>query len=119
MEIIIHEHENIRIAEIQSDNIVLNNVQDALDIMVTADEKGARKIIMYEKNIHPDFFLLRTRLAGEILQKFTNYMVNLAIVGDFNKYNSKSLSGFIYETNKGNQFCFVDSLQKAKDMLLK
>ncbi len=75
-------------------------MQDALDIMVTADEKGARKIIMYEKNIHPDFFLLRTRLAGEILQKFTNYMVNLAIVGDFDKYNSKSLKGLYMRQTK-------------------
>jgi len=30
-----------------------------------------------------DFFDLSTGLAGEILQKFVNYHVKIAIVGDF------------------------------------
>ncbi|GAH59352.1 unnamed protein product, partial [marine sediment metagenome] len=34
---------------------ILNNTQDLLDLMTIADENGARKIILYENNIHPDF----------------------------------------------------------------
>ena len=46
-------------------------------------------------------------MAGEILQKFSNYRVRLAIVGDFTPYSSKSIKDFIYESNKKrtNQLC--------------
>lgn len=119
MEIIIHELHGTKIAEIRSDDLVINNVQDALDIMANADALGARKIILYEKNISPEFFQLKTGLAGEVLLKFTNYKVDLAIIGEFSKYKSKSLEAFIYETNKGNQFYFVQNIETAKNRLLK
>jgi len=119
LEIIIHEQNKIKIAEIRFDDLVINNAQDALDIMANAGEQGARKIILYEKNISPEFFQLKTGLAGEILLKFTNYKVDLAIIGEFSKYKSKSLEAFIYETNKGNQFYFVKNIETAKKKLLK
>ena len=64
-------------------------------------------------SLHPDFFDLKTRFAGEILQKFSNYDVKLAIVGDFSKYSSKSLRDFIYESNKGKLIFFADNLNTA------
>jgi len=109
----------IRIAEIISDKIEISNVQDALDLMVDCDYQGARKIILHERNIFPDFFDLKTGLAGEILQKFSNYYVELAIVGDFSKYSSKNLQDFIYESNKVGRINFVSSVQEAKEALLK
>lgn len=77
------------------------------------------KIILHENSIHPDFFKLKSGLAGEVLQKFVNYQVKMAIVGDFNKYTSKSLKSFIYESNNGNQFFFVSDITKAVEKLRK
>ena len=37
-------------------------------------------LLIDESQLGPDFFDLRTGLAGEVLQKFTNYRVRLAIV---------------------------------------
>lgn len=37
----------------------------------------------------------------------------LAIVGDFSKFESKSLSDFIFESNKGKQINFVTSQLEA------
>jgi hypothetical protein len=113
MKIIKHDNENKNIYEITSDKIILNDVQDALDLMANAGPAGKKKIILYEKNITADFFNLSTRLAGDVLQKFTNYMVELAIIGDFEKYKSESLKAFIYESNKGAQINFVDDITKA------
>jgi hypothetical protein len=112
-----HELNNVRIAEVISDEIVLNNVQDSLDLMANADYQGARKIILHEKNINPEFFKLSTGLAGEILQKYVNYKIKLAIVGDFTKYQSNSFNAFLIECNRGNQFFFVDTSDKAIEML--
>ncbi len=66
-----------------------------------------------------DFFDLKSGIAGEILQKFSNYLVRLAIVGDFSKYANKSLKDFIFESNKGGQINFVDSQLEAINVLSK
>ena len=50
-----------------------DDVQDALDIMVNAYYEGAESLILYEMNLGPEFFELRTGVAGEIMQKFANY----------------------------------------------
>ncbi|MBM7566631.1 DUF4180 domain-containing protein [Paenibacillus sacheonensis] len=96
------------VAIIESDGIVIGSVQDALDLMATASYDGdSNKLLIRKENIAEDFFELRTKLAGDILQKFTNYRVKLAIVGDFSGYDSKSLRNFIYECNQGKQFFFM------------
>jgi len=117
MNLQIHKHEKVNVAELITENIKIQNVQDALDLIGNADYLGARKVIVHEKQLSPDFFILSTRLPGEILQKFSTYRVALAIVGDFSKYNSKSLKAFMYESNKGRQVLFLNSVEKALGIL--
>ena len=105
------------IALVISNKIVINNIQDALDLLADSSYQGAQKLIIKEENITADFFDLKTKIAGDILQKFSNYKVQLAIVGDFSKYNSKSLKDFIYESNKHKQINFVNSIEDAKEKL--
>jgi hypothetical protein len=119
MEIVINEIEGVTIAEIISDSILIKETQDALDLMAESNYRGSCKIILHEKNIISDFFDLKTGLAGEILQKFSNYNVQLAIVGDYSKYSSKSLKDFIFESNKYRRINFVKSVEEAKIILSK
>jgi hypothetical protein len=107
------------IAELISDKIEINDSQDVLDIMANCSFQGARKIIIHEMNVITDFFDLKTGIAGEILQKFSTYNVKLAIVGDFSKYPSKSLRDFIYESNKIGRINFVNTVNQAKEALVK
>ena len=100
-------------AELISDEIVIIEPQDALDIMAEAGYMGADKLIFHEKNIGSDFFDLKSRLAGEILQKFSNYRVQLAIVADPAKFTSRSLRDFIRESNKLGRVFFVTSREEA------
>jgi hypothetical protein len=108
----------ICIAEIVSNDIEIRNVRDALDILSECYSRGASSIIVNEKNIVFDFFDLKTGLAGEILRKFSMYHFKFAIVGDFSDVSSKSLSAFIYESNKTGDTCFVNSVEEAKERLL-
>ena len=117
MNIEIINHNGIFMAELIADEVVVKEVQDALDIMANAAYSGATKLILHEKNITPDFFDLKTRIAGDILQKFSNYNMPLAIVGDFSKYTSKSLRDFIYESNNGRMVNFVSSVEEARERL--
>ncbi len=111
MEIKIHTIDNRKIAEIISDNIVLQTVEDAVDLIGNMSYQGFDKLIIHEENMIPDFFELKNKIAGNILQKFSQYSMPLAIIGGFEKYESKSLNDFIFESNKGNQINFVTTVE--------
>lgn len=108
-----HNINDIKIAEVISDEILIQSAQDGLDLMGNIYYQGFDKVILYEKNITPDFFDLKTKIAGEILQKFSNYRIGLAVVGDFSKYESKSMKDFIFESNKTGHVSFVETVEKA------
>jgi hypothetical protein len=117
MNIITHNIGEIKIAEIISDEIILNSTQDGIDLLGNLYYQEFDKVIIHKPNITPDFFDLKNGIAGEILQKFSNYRVRLAIVGDFTNYTSKSLSDFIYESNKRKQVIFVSSTEEGLNRL--
>lgn len=117
MKIEAHNINDTNIAKVISEANVINKVEDGIDLLGNLYYQGFDRIIIYEKNITPEFFDLKTGIAGEILQKFSNYRVQLAIVGDFSKYNSKSLNNFIYESNKGRLINFVSTLSEALGVL--
>lgn len=119
MKIIINQFNGVKLAEIESKKIVIKSTQDALDLMAYCDDNGTKKIIIKKENIIPDFFDLKNGIAGEILQKFSNYFVQLAIVGDFTNIKSKSLNDFIYECNKNGRINFVGSIEEARIKLTK
>ena len=119
METLIHHIQGQDIAEVLSDAILIQTAQDGLDIMMELAFSGVSKIIFHQKNISPEFFNLKSGLAGEILQKFVNYRMQVAIVGDFKNIQSESLRAFIIESNRGKQNFFVEDLETAKAMLTK
>lgn len=110
MEIKTHNIEDTKVAEIITDKVILRSTEDGLDLLGNLYYQGFDKIIIHEKNITPEFFDLRTKIAGEILQKFAQYQMPLIIVGDFSKYQSKSLNDFIFESNKSKQINFIEDL---------
>lgn len=107
MNINIKEVNKIVIADIISDEILIHNTQDALNLMAECDDRGARLIVLHEKNITPEFFNLKSGFAGEILQKFVTYQVRLTIIGNFSKYASKTFQDFVRESNKHGQITFT------------
>jgi hypothetical protein len=88
------------IAEILPGSDLITSPDDILDLMAEARLNDSGRMIIHDKSLHPDFFDLKTKVAGEILQKFSNYRMRLAIVGDFSGFKSKSLRDFIRESNR-------------------
>lgn len=115
----IQSNNKIIIAELTSENFVISQPQDVLDIFGDLMFSDCDRLIIHQRNLHADFFDLKTRLAGEVLQKFSNYRVKLSIVGDFAKYSSKSLQDFIFESNKSNRVFFTDNIESAFQRLEK
>lgn len=107
------QYNNKTFLEILSDEIILSSTQDILDLIWQAYGYDSNIFIIYEKNISPEFFDLKTRVAGDILQKISNYDFQLIIIGNFDKYESQNLKNFILESNKSGRVYFVDSLSQA------
>ncbi|MDD2621127.1 MAG: DUF4180 domain-containing protein [Syntrophomonadaceae bacterium] len=118
MNIRISEKDRSKVAIIESSDVLINNVHDALDLMATISHMyDCNKMVVSKTSITESFFDLKTGLAGEILQKYTNYNMKIAIVGNFEMYNSKSLKDFIFESNKGRQVFFLPEEETAIDRL--
>lgn len=117
MELIIEDINGIKIAELKADNVVLNELDDAVDLLGNSDYLGASGTIVHKEQLNPDFFDLKTGLAGDMLQKFSNYRKRLAIVGDFSEVSSKSLRDFIRESNRTGSIHFVQSIEEARSVL--
>lgn len=107
------------VAVIESEEAFITDVQSALDIMMSARyESGTEHIAIQKEALAEDFFILSSGLAGEILQKFTNYGVKCAIYGDFSRYTSRPLRDFIRESNRrGRDVVFAADEQEAAERL--
>lgn len=106
------------IAIVNSEEIVIKDVQSAIDFMMTVKyETNCEKIALNKGAIVEEFFILSKGIAGEILQKFINYRIKFAIYGDFSKYTSKPLKDFIYESNHGKDIFFVENEEQAIERL--
>ena len=112
------EQNGVVIAQIESEETLISDVQSALDLMATVRyETGTDRMILPKAAMDERFFVLGSGLAGDILQKFINYQMKLAIVGDYSGYTSKPLRDFIYESNNGKHVFFLATAEEAIEKL--
>jgi len=89
-----------------------NDIADALSASIDAGG-----LVLDEAHLGPDFFDLRTGLAGEVFQKFTNYRARLAIVvADPSRYGGR-FGELMYEHRTHKQVRFFDSAHRARQWL--
>ena len=119
MTITSHTKNEIQVAEVISDKLIIETAEDGLDLMGNLYYQGFDSIIIHEENLTPSFFDLKTGIAGEILQKFSNYRMRLAIIGNFEKYPAKSIQDFIFESNKVGRINFLGSVEEGLERLSK
>ncbi|WP_026403948.1 DUF4180 domain-containing protein [Actinomadura rifamycini] len=84
---------------------------DALDL-IGAAFLGAEVVAVPVRRLDERFFALGSRFAGEIMQKFVNYRIRLAIVGDLSGHlaTSSALRALVAESNAGGHVWFVPDL---------
>ena len=103
-----------KIAIVREPEVLITDGPSAMELLATARyETGCSAIVLHKEQMNESFFRLSTGLAGEVLQKFVNYQMKLAIVGDFSGYTSKPLQDFIRESNEGRHVCFQPNEELA------
>lgn len=97
----------------------LRTDRNAVEVIGEARHAGAATVLIPVERLDEDFFHLRTRLAGEFVQKFVTYGLRLAIVGDISQYlaESPALRDFVREANDGDRIWFVPSAEDLHQRL--
>lgn len=83
--------------------------QSAVDLMAALWGQEVQWLALPVDRLTEDFFRLRTRVAGAVVQKLQQYGFRVAVVGDISGYvaASTALRDFVYESNRGRQLWFV------------
>jgi hypothetical protein len=93
-------------------------IRTAADIAAAlAASIAAGGLVLDESQLGPDFFDLRTGLAGEVLQKFTNYRARLAIVIADESAHGSRFSQLAYEHRTHRQVRFFATTRLARQWL--
>lgn len=117
MQIINHIIDGAKIAELSSEDVLIETAEDGAQLLADLYYQGFDLIIIQARQLTGSFFDLKTGLAGEVLQKCSNFRIRLAIIGDFSGISSKSFHDFIYESNKGKSINFVGSMGEVLERL--
>ena len=86
--------------------------RDATDLIGDALGAGVSMVAVPVERLGDGFLMLSTRIAGEVIQKFVNYGLRIAFVGDISAAvaASKALHDFVWESNRGRHVWFVADL---------
>src|SRR4051794_37197858 len=110
---VVAERRGVPVLVCGDDGPPIAGTQDALDLIGAALYR-AEVVAVPVRRLDERFFVLRTGLAGEIMQKFANYRIRLAVVGDVSAHvaASTALRDLVVEANRGEQVWFVADLDE-------
>ncbi|MCX5779751.1 MAG: DUF4180 domain-containing protein [Firmicutes bacterium] len=96
----------------------IENEGDALDLVAACFENDTNRLLLEEGILPPEFYELRTGLAGKILQKFVNYSIRVAAVIDPETVNQGRFREMVLELNQGCHFRVFDNCTDAGEWLV-
>lgn len=114
----VRERAGVQVLMCDPDGPPVATEQDALDL-IGAVILGAQVVAVPAARLDERFFSLGTRFAGEVMQKFVNYRLRLAVVGDISRHlaASPALRALVRESNAGDHVWFVADLDELDDRL--
>jgi Domain of unknown function (DUF4180) len=108
----ISDRHGLKVFLCDPDGTTLSTDQDAVDLIAQAIQHYADVVAIPVGRLDDRFFTLSTRVAGEFVQKFVNYRIRLAILGDIAQHldDSSALHAFVAESNRGRSLWFLADL---------
>ena len=92
-----------RVLTLPADGPVIASEADAIDVLGDAFGQEAELVEIPVQRLDPEFFRLRSGLAGAITQKFAQYGVRLTVVGDISRWTAEPgpVADWVREANEG------------------
>lgn len=87
----------------------VSDISDAISACLDADG-----LLLTEADLTPEFFNLRSGLAGEVFQKFVNYRIRLALVVPHPEAHGERFKELAYEHSTHNMIRIVSSKDQAE-----
>ncbi len=97
----------------------LSSEQDALDLVAACGEYGTQNLMLHAESLPEAFYNLKTRLAGEVMLKFSNYRLVVAAVIPAELSGRGRFGEMALETNRGSQFRVFATREEAENWLTK
>ena len=93
---------------------MISRVEDVVDLIGLCGSHRTRKLIIHSDHITGDFFDLKSGLAGEIMQKFSNYSMKVAVVLDLQGSFHPRFSEMVSESNRSDFISFFENPETAR-----
>ena len=98
---------------------LLRSEDDARDVIQETFGTGIELAVVPIERLDPDFFVLRTGVAGFFVQKLVQYRLRLAVIGDISTHvaASDALRDWVREVNRGRDILFVPDMAALEQRL--
>ncbi|MEU9338822.1 DUF4180 domain-containing protein [Streptomyces sp. NPDC048290] len=117
-----HTFENLHgtgVLRCAPDGPPLDGERAALDLIGETYGQEVDLVAVPVERLPDDFFRLRSGVAGAVVQKFVNYRLRLAVIGDISAQiaASDALRDFVRESNRGRHLWFVGDAAELEERL--
>ncbi|QEO15516.1 DUF4180 domain-containing protein [Agromyces intestinalis] len=102
-------HDPDRVLHLDPAGPLVSTSDDTSDLIGDAWANARDTVAVPVARLDPRFFDLASGFAGAVAQKFVNYRIRLAVVGDVTAYESASRAfrDWVRESNRGDHVWFV------------
>lgn len=104
--------------EVISGDTPIATENDALQLVALGAENNTDLLMIHYGALAEDFFNLKTKTAGNILQKFINYRIKAVAVIPKEIIQKGRFREFVLEINKGQSFRVYETREAAETWLL-
>ena len=94
--------------------IEIARVDDALQLVTACFEEQTGRLLIDSSRLPDEFFDLKTRFAGEFVQKLQNYRIRCAVVLQPDADHGKRFTEFVREAKRGTGFRVFDDRAAAE-----
>jgi PadR family transcriptional regulator AphA len=95
----------------------ISSVSDITTILEACFDNQAHRILFYSENLGNEFYDLNSGMVGEMLQKFRNYGIRIAVVQSQDLPLSSRFGEVMKEENQGSYFRLFEKRDIAQEWL--
>ena len=104
--------------EADPERIIVRCEQDAVDLVAICGGQDTQKLLLYAVNLTDEFFDLKARLAGQVLQKLANYNIQMAAVLPLELWQQGRFRELANESNRNRHVGIFQTRDEAVAWLM-